>query len=250
MRARAFIALLTVLVLGGAWQAAASPSPIDLGTALDRPEDNPRVALMSEVLRFTRLLEELPVAIPYVWRRAGLDPIDYHLYTLMADESWDQWKVFQRTPGMSVPLGSIKNVLIMVRAGYMAKRPLAARTAVREGPPGAVMYTPRPGGDEGSFRLLRFLYYSPPPRQLGLLNLEVADKARGFSLAGLLTEEQGIFSARPWSWENFLPRLFTVAGIMAAGLVTVELLHFIISGLTRIRGRSRSQEADEEELYI
>lgn len=43
-----------------------------------------------------------------------------------------------------------------------------------------------------------------------------------------LFEEEGLFSGQSWNWDNFLPRLLTVAGLVLGGLLAVEVLHAIV----------------------
>jgi hypothetical protein len=62
-----------------------------------------------------------------------------------------------------------------------------------------------------------------------LLERHPLPEFKGVRPVDWLFEQDGLFSGRPWSWENFLPRLATVAVIVLGGLFAVEALHALLS---------------------
>ncbi|MCB2189592.1 MAG: hypothetical protein KQJ78_24505 [Deltaproteobacteria bacterium] len=59
-------------------------------------------------------------------------------------------------------------------------------------------------------------------------------------LTGWLFYGDGLFSAREWSWENFLPRALTIVGLLLGGLMMVEFLRVVLlTGLRFTRGGRR-----------
>jgi hypothetical protein len=62
-----------------------------------------------------------------------------------------------------------------------------------------------------------------------LLERHPLPELKGFRPVDWLFEQEGLFSGRPWSWENFLPRLATVAGLVLGGLFAVEALRALFS---------------------
>jgi hypothetical protein len=50
-------------------------------------------------------------------------------------------------------------------------------------------------------------------------------------------EEDGLFSGRPWNWDNFLPRILTVAGLLVLGLLLTEAMRYITGLGRRMLGR-------------
>lgn len=62
-----------------------------------------------------------------------------------------------------------------------------------------------------------------------LLERHPLPELKGFRPVDWLFEQEGLFSGRPWSWENFLPRLATVAAFVLGGLFAVEVLHALLA---------------------
>jgi hypothetical protein len=179
------------------------------------------------------------------WRHAGFDPLQYHLYRLLEGESWFQWQAFRRSPSTVLPLGPAGHILLLVRAGFTDKTPLRASGGRAPLFPATRSFQYVEASQAGGEALLRFLAYSPPTRSLGLLDLGSEGVAKRFNLAAWLLEDEGVFSARPWSWENFLPRMFSVAGILAFGLLLVEFLRVVARlGLRTLGGGGRRDEPE------
>ncbi|KMY66876.1 hypothetical protein AAU61_12910 [Desulfocarbo indianensis] len=181
-------------------------------------------------------LSDLPLGIPSWTRHTGLDPMDYFYYSLLRDESWSDWQRFILFEKTVIPLGSARRILYLVSVGYTEKQPLSRSS----GPP--------PEESASYAQALRFLAYNPHPKQLGFLRMGAPDPDYSrWNLFSVLTEEEGLFSGRPWSWDNFLPRLFTVSSMLLGGLLVIEALRFILKAGTRVgRGGGRGG-ADYEE---
>ncbi len=54
-----------------------------------------------------------------------------------------------------------------------------------------------------------------------------------------MTSDEGIFSGREWSWDNFLPRLLSIGGLVCLGLVITELMHYRTSLGEHLANRER-----------
>jgi hypothetical protein len=157
---------------------------------------------------------------------------------LIIAENWDAWMIFQANPALAVPLAEVQ--IYIVETERVAKRPkvqerryLAKESRVSE----------------------QAWYEEPPPKQRisttqqdkslrqGLLEVGTKKAPSGPSgPAGILNwflDDEGVFSGRPWSWENFLPRALTVTGLVVAALMAVEFLHLVVALGMRTLGRGR-----------
>ena len=69
-----------------------------------------------------------------------------------------------------------------------------------------------------------------------LLGSQPLPEVKGWRPFGWLTEDEGLLSGRPWSWENFMPRLLTMAGMVLGGLLAVEVLRALLAVGERVVG--------------
>jgi hypothetical protein len=181
------------------------------------------------------VLNELPLDMSNWTMHIGYEPMDYLYFSLMGDGDWSDWREFIKSDSKVIPLASARRVLYMVSTGFMDKRPLSMPLSQGwEEPEKAKAY----------IDVLRRMYYRPDPRQMGYLRLDAPKPQRSrWTLVGFLTQKEGLFSGRPWSWENFLPRIFTVSGMLIGGLLGVEFLRFIVRTGLRLGGRRRDDAA-------
>jgi len=233
--------LIFVLFLGAspAWRPPASGWAATIAQerkfAVEQPEEEIESGLSFTEGELEGALSELPRGMPHWTMHAGFEPVDYFLYSLLGDEDWSDWQDFIRTDSRAIHLGSARRVLFLVSSGFMSKRPLSE--GWRD-----------PQKSKAYIDILRRMYYKPAPQQYGYLRLEAPEPSRSrWSLKGFLVQKEGLFSGRPWSWENFLPRLFTVAGMLLAGLLGVEFLRFIIRVGLRLGYRRRGGPAGGRE---
>ncbi len=70
----------------------------------------------------------------------------------------------------------------------------------------------------------------------GLLESKPLPGAAGWRPLGWLLEEDGLLSGQAWSWENFMPRLLTVAGLVLGVLLAVEVLRVLLTMGARAAG--------------
>ena len=209
---------IILTALGLAREAAASPLPVErlLPPVVSSVE--------VEAQRSAQVREQ----VRYQWGgHAGFAPVETYLFALIRDESWEKWLAFQRRPDMVIPLATTQRVLMMVRAGLQPKKP-------------TVMKAPPPPPEEGGY-MLRFLFYTPTPRHVGLVRLGGGPPPkRTWNIISWLTTEEGVFSGRPWDWDNLFTRLVQVGGMLVVGLLVVEILHYIVSLGKRVaRGREQ-----------
>jgi len=237
--------VVTLLALGLAWNVllwggAAAPCHASLmryglSYAVERPlpygEDAMPVGGDED-----GVLNDLPLGIPSWTRHTGLDPMDYFYYSLLRDESWSDWQRFILFEKTVIPLGSALRILYLVNVGYIEKQPMSQSSA------------PPPEETKGYAQALRYLAYNPRPKKFGFLRIDAPDPAYSrWNLFSVLTEDEGLFSGRPWSWENFLPRLFTVGSMLLGGLLGIEALRFILRAGMRTGRRGGRDRADYEE---
>lgn len=237
MKRRGLTLLIFVLFLGTALvlpppgPVCASSIPQEQKYAVDHP-----AAEAGEGRPFTHdeldaVLDEFPMGVPNWTMYIGFEPVDYLYLVLRGDGDWSDWQDFIRSESKVIPLASARRVLYLVSTGFMDKRPLS-------------MGWSEPEKSKAYIEVLRRMYYKPDPRQLGYLRLEAAEPVHSrWGVLSFLTQRDGLFSGRPWSWDNFLPRLFTVAGMLIGGLLGVEFLRFIISAGMRLGGRRRDGAA-------
>ncbi len=164
----------------------------------------------------------------------GIAPWHHYLWVLIRVESWDSWLAFRNHLGTPVVLSSIS---IMYKGGYIRKRPpvrvaYSSRRAKRGSSEVAQRSSPPPTEtkDVVAVKLQRL------EQQLSYLigSSPAPVTSKGFSFSAFLFEEEGIFSGRPWDWENFLPRLLTIGGIVVGALLFTEFMRLIF-GLGRRR---------------
>lgn len=170
----------------------------------------------------------------------GLDRAEHYSYDLIREESWSQWQAFQRMPGRLIPLASVS---LMYKGGLLRKRPLVRRRRWAEAKAPKNVQTTTPAEQSP---------FSPPPMEKllrkiselesrhGLWRSDNSPNVKGWRFANFLFAEEGVFSGRPWDWDNFLPRLLSVGAMVAAGLIFVELMRLIVNlGSKTLRGRDR-----------
>ena len=229
-----------LLVLGLAVLAAEGPAwaaPIPQGRhfAVERPLLEAEGGMLLTYRQMVAVLDKLPLEIPRWTSHTGFEPFAFFYYSLLRDETWSDWQNFVRSGTTVIPLGSARQVLFMVHAGYMEKRPLSRTSTL-------------PKRKEAYLAAMRYLAYQPPPRRLGFLRLDKPEPKRSrWNLFSVLTEEEGVFSGRPWSWDNFLPRLFTVVVMLVGGLLGVEVLRFILTFGRRLSVRQNRRPGGSQE---
>ncbi len=159
---------------------------------------------------------------------ASFAGLDFYAREIMLDESWDKWVTFQKNLITVMPLESLKRI---VRVYYQppSKQQRVRRT--RATPSELSHYVP---------------LYHPPKRPKGVVSLFIFEDTQKRApnpskLFGWLFEEPaGLFSGREWDWDNFLPRLGTIAGFLLLGFVVTEVLHYLkVLGKKMIKGNER-----------
>ncbi|MCA1906411.1 MAG: hypothetical protein LDL11_07465 [Desulfarculus sp.] len=150
---------------------------------------------------------------------------------MLRDENWESWRRYQATTETRVPLAATQQFLESAsRLNRLDKR-LQVRLT-RERPP-----FPEEEALERAFRLFN------PQEQIGKVTAAPHERpSTGFKLFSFLLEDEGIFSGRAWSWDNFLPRIATISAIVLGGLLVVEFLRLVASlGIRRLVRRERKQ---------
>lgn len=78
------------------------------------------------------------------------------------------------------------------------------------------------------------------PHKLGLIQEQGRRvPAAGWGVLEFLFVEEGLFSGEEWSWDNFMPRLLSVAALVVTGLLFIEFLRVVVLlGLRAFRSSS------------
>ncbi|MBI5523768.1 MAG: hypothetical protein HY910_14160 [Desulfarculus sp.] len=166
---------------------------------------------------------------------------------MIATENWDAWQIFQASPGLGIPLIAAQFYIVYsAEADRMSKRPKVQERR----------YLPKESrvSDQQWFEEQTQRERQPQQRayivqersvQQGLLKMDTRSPraaTSGFRPLNWLFEEEGVFSGRPWNWENFIPRVLTVAGLVLLVLMVIEFLHLVVAAGMRTLGR-RDQRA-------
>ncbi|MBI4800002.1 MAG: hypothetical protein HY794_15005 [Desulfarculus sp.] len=166
---------------------------------------------------------------------------------MIATENWEAWQIFQASPGLGIPLIAAQFYIVYsAEADRMSKRPKVQERR----------YLPKESrvSDQQWFEEQKQRERQPQQRayivqersvQQGLLKMDTRSPrtaTSGFRPLNWLFEEEGVFSGRAWNWENFIPRVLTVAGLVLAVLMVIEFLHLVVAAGMRTLGR-RDQRA-------
>lgn len=166
---------------------------------------------------------------------------------MIAAENWEAWQIFQASPGLGIPLIAAQFYIVYsAEADRMSKRPKVQERR----------YLPKESriSDQQWFEEQQLMRQQPQQRayivqersvQQGLLKVDTRSPrtaSAGFRPVNWLFEEEGVFSGRPWNWENFIPRVLTVAGLVLGVLMVIEFLHLVVAAGMRTLGR-RDQRA-------
>jgi hypothetical protein len=157
-----------------------------------------------------------------------------YLYELLRGQSVQEWLLFQRSGQTVFPLMALKRILRTDLGSQMGKISFA-------------LSSPELRSSGLSFSI-RALFYPRPTQVKENIKLDIAEfnpttggyykpKNPWYDPATWFTEEDGLFSGRPWSWDNFLPRILTVAGLLVLGLLLTEAMRYITGLGRRMLGR-------------
>jgi hypothetical protein len=215
--AGAVMALLVIVLWAGNSQALYYPTVQEF--SLTRPS-----LLEANFLPGDNFERPRPLGLKARYQLTG--NFDYYLWRLIQDENWEEWLLFQRDPRRVLPAVAIFNLLKLVKMSQLGKKPLF----------------PMPKDDLPKIDWLKFqlVQMEEIPAQLGELGLDYRvhrKKKEDFSPIDWFQEQVVAIATRPWSWENFLPRIFFIGGVIATMLLVVEGLRFVF-GLGRRRRKS------------
>lgn len=147
---------------------------------------------------------------------ASFAGLDFYSREIMLDESWEKWVTFQKNLITVMPLESLKRIVRVYYQPPGKRKRMVQRT--RTAPSEVSHYVP---------------LYRPSKRPKGMVSLFIFEDTQKRSpnpskLFGWLFEEPaGLFSGREWDWDNFLPRLGTIAGFLLVGFLITEVLHYL-----------------------
>ena len=159
------------------------------------------------------------------------ESLENYMTGLVLDESWEEWMSFQRSPYRVIPIEALKRIF----------RVASVSTKVKQSRGGS------PGPEEvvdvaGSIILPGGVTWVTSKH--GMIHHAGGD-SRKFSPFEWLIQEEGLFSGRPWDWENFLPRLLTIGGLVVLGLLVTEGLHALFGLGAKVMGLRNRQDNTE-----
>lgn len=148
---------------------------------------------------------------------------------MIRDENWEAWLRYEVSTEARIPLASTQQFLESTSRLSRLEKRLQVRLT-RERPP-----FPEEEILEKAFRL-----FNPQEQISKIIAAPEPRPVTAFKLFSFLLEDEGVFSGRAWSWENFLPRIATIALIVIGGLLLVEFLRLVANlGISRLVKRGR-----------
>lgn len=165
--------------------------------------------------------------------RAWGDPetLDVLRDRMIRDENWEAWLRYEISTEARIPLASTQQFLESTSRLSRLEKRLQVRLT-RERPP-----FPEEEILEKAFRL-----FNPQEQISKIIAAPESRPVTAFKLFSFLLEDEGVFSGRAWSWDNFLPRIATISAMVIGGLLLVEFLRLVASlGIRRLVKRDRKQ---------
>ena len=169
-----------------------------------------------------------PISEPTLeYLRQPHQELDVLIQELIADENWEAWQTFQSTTATVIPVASAQLYIIYSAELSRTKRPKVQVSSHMAKEPKVVR----------TFRLAEI------QTMLGQLQKEYGKRGNvTWKPLSWLFDEEGVFSGREWTLDNFMPRLLTIAGVVVGLLVFVEFLHLLAAlGMRTLRGRGNRQ---------
>ena len=150
---------------------------------------------------------------------------------MIRDENWEVWLRYEVSTEARIPLASTQQFLESASRLSRLEKRLQVRLT-RERPP-----FPEEEVLEKAFRL-----FNPQEQISKIIAAPESRPVTAFKLFSFLLEDEGVFSGRAWSWDNFLPRIATISAMVIGGLLLVEFLRLVASlGIRRLVKRDRKQ---------
>ncbi|RJX34581.1 MAG: hypothetical protein C4525_06845 [Desulfarculus sp.] len=146
---------------------------------------------------------------------------------LITEESLFDINEFERGPTTIIPVVPVALYLRHATTDLLERHAEGSR--IFRGPPPVPIF-------------LRLLFPKVvAPHKLGLLQEQGRRvPPAGWGVLEFLFLEEGLFSGEEWSWENFMPRLLSVAALVVTGLLFIEFLRVVVMlGLRVFRGSDR-----------
>ena len=153
--------------------------------------------------------------------------LDLFIQELIADENWEDWQRFQASTATVIPVASAQLYIIYSEEYARSKRP---KVQMRE-------HLPKEP------KVVRRQIWVREGANVGLLQRGETKRGRvAWKPLSWLFEDEGIFSGREWTWDNFIPRLLTITGLVFGLLMIVEFLHLLAAlGIRTLRGRDQRE---------
>lgn len=173
---------------------------------------------------------------PHYW--GDDDVINILLDRMIRDENWTEWQVYYADTEARIPLMASQQIIGSMSRLLPAEKRLLVRMIRTPEVRNAVV----PAEREDELIEKVFALFSAQ-KQVGPISEAPVDKSVSPFLAlDFLFAEDGIFSGRPWDWDNFLPRILTVGGIVIGGLLLVEFLRMVVQiGVRSLSMRTRGK---------
>lgn len=174
---------------------------------------------------------------PYNW--SDQDLLDLLMDRAIRDENWSEWQAYHADTEARIPLAASRQIVRSMNRLNPVEKRLVVRMArapqVRE----AMVSSQKE--DELIERVFGLL--TAQQKQIGPISEAPPEReAAHFIALDFLFTEDGVFSGRAWDWDNFLPRILTLGGLVIGFLLLVELLRMIVQvGVRTLSMRTRGK---------
>lgn len=136
---------------------------------------------------------------------------------VIADENWDVWVQFQRSPVALIPV-----VPIIFYKIYSVKLPMEIERG-EVGPPPPKRRTRDLTG-------LNLLVSVMPPNRRDIIPRakDPLNEGSPWTPVSWLFEGDGLFSPEPWAAENFIPRAIAIMILVLGGIAIIEVMRIVV----------------------
>lgn len=183
-----------------------------------------------------------------IWDTRWMDPYrwgDEDLFELLMDrvirdENWTQWQSYYADTEARIPLAAGQHLIRSLNRLAPVEKRLFTRMA--SNPEVRNVAVSADKEDELVERVFAML--APQGKQIGPISETPAQHdVSPFLVLDFLFTEDGVFSGRAWDWNNFLPRILTLAGLVISLLLLVEFLRIVVQvGMRTLSLRSKGRK--------
>ncbi|MFH1058187.1 MAG: hypothetical protein V1797_05830 [Pseudomonadota bacterium] len=173
---------------------------------------------------------------PYRW--GDDDVLELLMERAIRDENWAEWQAYYADTEARIPLAAGQHLIRSL--GRLA--PVEKRLLVRMATTPEVRNVAVPSDKEDELVERVFAMFTPQ-KQIGPISEAPMEReVSPFLALDFLFTEDGVFSGRAWDWDNFFPRILTLAGLVISLLLIVEFLRIVVQvGVRSLSLRSKGR---------